>query len=75
MVHYELILFYALGLNPRDAVEYLGYASRTAYRWHRIYRLAAQRCAERLGIDYSMPSSGTNNGKSQKNSSETEIGA
>jgi len=36
--HYELILFYACGFKPKDAISYLKVSRSSAYRFHRIYR-------------------------------------
>jgi len=43
-IHYELILLYACGLTPKDAVK-LGFSRGSAYRFFRIYRLARKRVA------------------------------
>jgi len=43
VIHYELILLYASGLTPKDAINHLGYPRGSAYRFHRIYRNARKR--------------------------------
>jgi len=43
VIHYELILLYAIGFTPKDIIRTFGYSRGTAYRFHRIYRLARKR--------------------------------
>jgi len=45
VIHYELILLYSCGLTPKDLIRNFGYSRGTAYRFHRIYRLARKRAA------------------------------
>lgn len=43
MIHYELIILYGLGLKPKDVISTYGYSRASAYRFHRIYRIARKR--------------------------------
>ena len=38
MVHYELILFYALGFKPTDAIKRFNVSRSSAYRMYHHYR-------------------------------------
>jgi len=65
VIHYELILLYALGCSPGDVVRDFGYGRSTAYRFYRIYRLAGKQLTDRLRDQHSMPSSETKRGSSR----------
>lgn len=48
MIHYELILLFALGFAPKDVIRGFGYSRGSAYRFYRIYRDARKRAVSRL---------------------------
>jgi len=62
VTHYELILLYALGFRPNDAIRECGYSRTTAYRFYRIYRDAGKQLTRMLRTQPSIPSSGTKTG-------------
>ena len=66
VIHYELILFYALGFTPRDAIRDFGYSRTSAYRFYKIYRLAGKKLANRFRGLHSMPSNGTRTKKNKE---------
>lgn len=47
MIHYELLLLYAIGCTPKDAIK-LGFSRGASYRFYRIYRVAGKRLSTRL---------------------------
>jgi len=47
-IHYELVLLYSYGYAAKDVVRLFGYSRGSAYRFHRIYRLARKRALEVL---------------------------
>jgi len=53
VIHYELILLYAAGITPKDCIRYFGYSRGTAYRFHRIYRLAGKKLSAMFAHRYS----------------------
>jgi len=53
--HYELILFYACGFRPKDAIRLLGTSRTSAYRGHRIYREAGLKLRKALLETLSVP--------------------
>lgn len=53
-IHYELILLYAIGFKPKEVIKDFGYSRGTAYRFHRIFRLARKRAIERIRDNYSV---------------------
>jgi len=53
--HYELILFYACGFRPKDAIKILGTSRTSAYRGYRIYRDAGQSLRKALLCSKSVP--------------------
>jgi len=70
VIHYELILFYAIGFTPSDAIKRLGCSRSSAYRMHTVYRRAGQRLGEQLFRDKSVSLGGkyraTNPGEGRK---------
>lgn len=48
LIHYELILMYAVGFHPKDVIREFGYSRSSAYRFHRIYRDARKEARNRL---------------------------
>lgn len=72
MIHYELILIYAVGFSPSDAIRQFGYSRGSAYRFYRIYRDARKRAVSRLtcrnSISPDRTHKATNQGEGRKKS-------
>jgi len=48
VIHYELILLFATGFEPKEVIRMFGYSRGSAYRFYRIYCDARKRAVSRL---------------------------
>lgn len=59
VIHYELILLFALGFSPSDLINEFGFSRRAVYCFHRIYRDAGQKAAAAIVYRDSVMRGGT----------------